>query len=394
MNKLILKPHKELSLGRHPWIFSGAITRVEGNPESGETVEVESFNGDTVALAAFSPSSSIRARVWSFDPNMKINEDFFRGKITEALKARKSFINDKNTNAYRLVYGEADLLPGLIADKYENYIVIQILSSGTEKWRETIVEILAETVKPAGIYERSDMEVRKLEGLEPRSGHLWGKEPGETITIVENGLKYLIDIKTGQKTGFFLDQRSNRLRVREFAAGKKILDAYSYTGGFAMNAFASGAKFITVIESSVEALSLLEANAALNGFEKEKLDIRHGNVFELFRKFRDEGRKYDMIILDPPKFAPTASSLDSALRGYKDINLLAMKLLTPGGILFTFSCSGAMNIIRFIEMLGYAATDAGIDSRIIEILSQAPDHPISPVFPESSYLKGCILKIN
>jgi 23S rRNA (cytosine1962-C5)-methyltransferase len=394
MNKLILKPGKELSLGRHPWIFSGAIARVEGEPESGETVQVQSFRGDAIAFAAFSPSSSIRARVWSFNPDEKIDEDFFRRRITGALKARDSFINDKNTNAYRLIYSEADLFPGLIADKYENYVVIQILSSGPEKWRETIVKMLAETVNPAGIYERSDIEVRKLEGLEPRSGHLWGNEPEEKITIVENGLKYLIDIKTGQKTGFFLDQRSNRLRVREFAAGKKILDAYSYTGGFTMNALAAGAESVTAIESSAEALSLLEVNAALNGFEKEKLEIRQGNVFELFRKFRDEGRKFDMIILDPPKFAPTVSSLDSAIRGYKDINLLAMKLLTPGGILFTFSCSGAMNIIRFIDMLGYAAADAGIDARIIEILSQAPDHPISPVFPESSYLKGCILKIN
>jgi len=394
MNKLILKLGKELSLGRHPWIFSGAIARVEGEPESGETVQVQSFRGDAIAFAAFSPSSSIRARVWSFNPDEKIDEDFFRRRITGALKARDSFINDKNTNAYRLIYSEADLFPGLIADKYENYLVIQILSSGPEKWRDTIVKMLVETVNPAGIYERSDMEVRKLEGLEPRSGHLWGNEPDEKITIVENGLKYLIDIKTGQKTGFFLDQRSNRLRVREFAAGKKILDAYSYTGGFTMNALAAGAESVTAIESSVEALSLLEANAALNGFDKKELEIKQGNVFELFRKFRDEGRKFDMIILDPPKFAPTVSSLDSAIRGYKDINLLAMKLLTPGGILFTFSCSGAMNIIRFIDMLGYAAADAGIDARIIEILSQAPDHPISPVFPESSYLKGCILKIN
>jgi len=383
-----------MSLGRHPWIFSGAVARVEGEPESGETIQVQSFRGDAIAFAAFSPSSSIRARVWSFNPDEKIDEDFFRRRITGALKARDSFINDKNTNAYRIVYSEADLLPGLIADKYENYVVIQILSSGPEKWRETIVKILVETVNPAGIFERSDMEVRKLEGLEPRSGHLWGEEPEEKIAIVENGLKYLINIKTGQKTGFFLDQRSNRLRVREFAAGKKILDAYSYTGGFTMNALAAGAESVTAIESSAEALSLLEANAALNGFDKKELEIKQGNVFELFRKFRDEGRKFDMIILDPPKFAPTVSSLDSAIRGYKDINLLAMKLLTPGGILFTFSCSGAMNIIRFIEMLGYAATDAGIDARIIEILSQAPDHPISPVFPESSYLKGCILKIN
>jgi len=394
MNKLILKLGKELSLGRHPWIFSGAIARVEGEPESGETVQVQSFRGDAIAFAAFSPSSSIRARVWSFNPDEKIDQDFFRRRITGALKARDSFINDKNTNAYRLIYSEADLFPGLIADKYENYLVIQILSSGPEKWRDTIVKMLVETVNPAGIYERSDMEVRKLEGLEPRSGHLWGNEPDEKITIVENGLKYLIDIKNGQKTGFFLDQRSNRLRVREFAAGKKILDAYSYTGGFTMNALAAGAESVTAIESSVEALSLLEANAALNGFDKKELEIKQGNVFELFRKFRDEGRKFDMIILDPPKFAPTVSSLDSAIRGYKDINLLAMKLLTPGGILFTFSCSGAMNIIRFIDMLGYAAADAGIDARIIEILSQAPDHPISPVFPESSYLKGCILKIN
>jgi 23S rRNA (cytosine1962-C5)-methyltransferase len=394
MNKLILKPHKELSLGRHPWIFSGAIARVEGDPESGETVEVESYNGDTIALAAFSPSSSIRARVWSFDPNEKIDEDFFRRRITGAFRARDSFINDKNTNAYRIVYSEADLLPGLIADKYDNYIVIQILSSGAEKWRDTIVKILAEIIKPAGIFERSEIDVRKLEGLEPRTGCLWGTEPEEKITIVENGLKYVIDIKAGQKTGFYLDQRSNRFRVREFAAEKKILDAYSYTGGFAMNCLAAGAESVSVIESSAEALSLLETNVSLNGFGKKGLEVRQGNASELFRKFRDEGRKFDMIILDPPKFAPTVASLDSAVRGYKDINLLAMKLLTPGGVLFTFSCSGAMNIIRFIEMLGYAATDAGIDAQIIEFLSQAPDHPISPVFPESFYLKGCILKIS
>lgn len=392
--RLILKPGKELSLGRHPWIFSGAVARVEGDPESGETVTVQSFSGDIIAAAAFSPSSSIRARVWSFKADENIDEDFFRRRITDAVQARDSLIDREKTNAYRIINGEADMLPGLIADKYNDYIVIQVLSSGPERWRDTIMKTIAEVIKPEGIYERSDTEVRKLEGLEPRSGHLWGKKPEGKLKILENGLKFAIDIATGQKTGFFLDQRLNRFRVRAFAKDKTVLDAYSYTGGFTLNALAAGAVSITAIETSAEALSLLKENISLNGFDENKLETKHGNVFEILRKFRDEGRKFDMIILDPPKFAPTVSSLERAMRGYKDINLLAMKLLSPGGTLFTFSCSGAMNIIRFIDMLGYAAADAGIDARIIEILSQAPDHPISPVFPESSYLKGCILRIN
>jgi 23S rRNA (cytosine1962-C5)-methyltransferase len=394
MHKLILKPGKELSLGKHPWIFSGAIARIEGEPQSGETVQVLSFKENPICLAAYSPKSSIRARVWSYNPEDEIDEKFFRRRIETAVNIRKSITTPADTNAMRLIYSEADLLPGLIADKYDEYIVVQLLSAGVEKWRDVLMNILGETLRPRGIYERSDLEVRKLEGLEQRTGIISGEVPEEKIPIVENNLKFLVDIRAGQKTGFYLDQRINRSRVRQLSEGKRVLDTYCYTGGFSLNALAGGAGSITAIDSSMEALELLEENATLNGFDKKALDIWQGNAFEVLRKFRDEKRNFDLIILDPPKFAPAASALESALRGYKDINLLAMKLLSSGGILVTFSCSGVLNLIRFIEMLGYAAKDAGVNARILEILSQSPDHPISPVFPESSYLKGCIVRID
>lgn len=394
MNKIILKPGKELSLGRHPWIFSGAIARIEGEPQSGETVRILSFKENPICLAAYSPVSSIRARAWSFNPDETIDEDFFGRRIENALNYRKTFAGNIKTNAERLVYSEADFMPGLVVDKYNEYLVVQFLSAGAEKWRDILISILNDKLQPKGIYERSDSEVRKLEGLEPRTGKVAGEIPEEKIMIEENDLKFLVDIKNGQKTGFFLDQKMNRNRIRQIAGGKRVLDVYCYSGGFSLNALATGAKSLTAIDSSLEALELLEENTSLNGFDKNTLDIWQGNAFEILRKFRDEKRNFDMIILDPPKFAPTVSSLESALRGYKDINLLAMKLLSAGGILVTFSCSGALNINRFIEMLGYAAKDSAVNARIIEILSQSPDHPISPVFPESSYLKGCIVRID
>lgn len=394
MIRLILKPGKEKSLGRHPWIFSGAVARLDGEPQSGETVEVCTFSGEPFALAAFSPASNIRARIWSFDCDDKIDEDFFSRRIENAIEARKTVVFPAETNAVRLIYGESDLLPGLIVDRYGDYLVIQFLSAGAEKWRQAVINTLNSIIKPLGIYDRSDVEVRKLEGLELHKGIISGDLPKGKTEIVENGLRFLIDIENGQKTGFYLDQRSNRFRLRQMVFGKNVLDAYSYTGGFTLNALCGEASTVTVIDSSRETLELLEENAVLNGFDKNSLDIWQGNVFDLLRKFRDENRKFDVVILDPPKFAPTAASLESALRGYKDINLLAMKLLTPGGILFTFSCSGALNAVRFIEMTGYAAKDAGVNARITEILTQAPDHPISPVFPESFYLKGCIARID
>lgn len=387
---MFLKPGREKSLlRRHPWIFSGAIQRVEDEPESGGTVDVFSSNGDFLARAAYSPHSQIRARVWTF-ADEAVDADFLRGRIRSSIDKRRAFGIQRSTDAFRLIHAESDGVPGLIVDRYGDVLVLQSLTAGSEFWKETIADILLEETGLQTIYERSDADVRELEGLQSRTGILRGTTPDSPIAIHEHGLNFLVDLVSGHKTGFYLDQRANRLRVRELAQGREVLDCFCYTGGFTVNALAGGAKSVLSVDSSAEALELVGRNIASNGLPAERHARREGDAFQLLRRFRDEGRSFDMVILDPPKFAPTAAQAEKASRGYKDINLLAFKLLRPGGILVTFSCSGGVDAALFQKIVAAAALDAGAEAQIMELLAQAADHPVALNFPEGAYLKGAV----
>ena len=311
-----------------------------------------------------------------------LGEHFLEKRITTSIERRAGLKESENTDALRLIYGEADGIPGVVVDQYANTLVMQLLSAGAEKFRTEIIEILAELCKPEQIYERSDVEIRTLEGLQPREGLAWGKPMDHAIEINENGLKYLVDVTEGQKTGFYIDQRRNRQKVYEFAKDKQVLNCFCYTGGFTLNALAGGAASVTSVDSSGPALEQLKQNVNLNGLDESKSEIIEGDVFTLLRKFRDQARSFDMIVLDPPKFAPTISQAEKASRAYKDINLLAIKLLKPGGLLVTFSCSGGVSRDLFQKIVAGAALDASVDLRIVDQLSQSPDHPVLVSFPE------------
>lgn len=390
--RLILKDGRQKSLlRRHPWVFSGAIARVEGEPQTGVTVAVQDAHGEFMALAAYSPASQIRARVWSWSPEELPDADFFRQRIQQSVLLRQPLLAE--TNAVRLVHAESDGLPGLVVDQFGDVLVVQLLSAGAEFWRQQIVEGLAALPGVETIYERSDAEVRRLEGLVERSGLLWGRQAPEPVQIRENGLEYQVSIEGGQKTGFYLDQRANRLQLRQQAAGRHAMDCFSFTGGFAINALQGGAASVTLVESSEEALALAESNLALNGFTQEKYELVQADVFQQLRKYRDAGRSFDLIVLDPPKFAPTRKQVQQAARGYKDINLLAFKLLNPGGLLYTFSCSGGVDAPLFRQIVAGAALDAGVQAQVVNRLHQDSDHPVALNFPEGEYLKGLVCRI-
>jgi 23S rRNA (cytosine1962-C5)-methyltransferase len=390
---VILKPGREKSLlRRHPWIFSGAIQQADSNIAPGSTVNLLSSDKQFLARASYSPHSQIRARVWTFDSNETVDAAFFRHKIRAATISRSISQVASQSNAYRLIYAESDRIPGLIVDRYDDVLVLQSLTAGSEYWKETLADLLMEETGLSSLYERSDADVRELEGLAPKIGSLRGDLSSFVFPITEHNLQFFINIQSGHKTGSYLDQRANHLRVRELAKDKDVLDCFCYTGGFTLNALAGGAKSVLSVDSSGDALELCRQNIALNYLPADRHTALKGDVFQLLRKFRDENRSFDMIILDPPKFAPTAAHADKATRAYKDINLLAFKLLRAGGILVTFSCSGGVDAALFQKIVAGSALDAGAnaEAQIIEHLSQAADHPISLHFPESAYLKGLI----
>lgn len=390
MPSLILKPGREKSvLRRHPWVFSGAVQRVDEEPASGGTLDVLSSNGDFLARASYSPHSQIRARVWTFNDE-PVDKDFFYRRIKSAIHARDTWHLTPDTSAFRLIHAESDGIPGLIVDRYADVLVLQSLTAGSEYWKETIADILLEETGLQTIYERSDVDVRELEGLTPSVGTLRGSTIHSPLTIVEYGLKFLVDIEHGHKTGFYLDQRINRYRVGELARDRDVLNCFCYTGGFTVHALAGGAKSVASVDSSAEALALGRENVSLNGLPVERSEWIEADVFQMLRKFRDQNRSFDLIILDPPKFASTVAQVEKAARGYKDINLLAFKLLRPNGILVTFSCSGGVDAALFQKIVAGAALDAGVDAQIIEHLSQSPGHPVALNFPEGAYLKGLV----
>ena len=387
---ITLNPNREKSLlRRHPWIFAGAIHHVDETHASGSTVDLISSEGHFLARASYSPVSKIRARVWTFIDE-PVDREFFRKRIQAAIAQRETFNVQHFSNAYRLIHAESDGIPGLIVDRYADVLVLQSLTAGSEFWKETIADLLVEETGIQNIYERSDADVRELEGLTPVTGILRGAIDDLRLTIDEYNLKFYVDIEHGHKTGFYLDQRHNRHRVGEFSKDRDVLNCFCYTGGFSIHALANGAKSVLSVDSSADALALLEENIALNNLPADRHTSREGDVFQLLRKFRDENRSFDMIILDPPKFAPTAAHAEKASRAYKDINLLAFKLLRHGGILFTYSCSGGIDAALFQKIVASAALDAGADATIIEHLSQGSDHPVSLHFPEGAYLKGLV----
>jgi 23S rRNA (cytosine1962-C5)-methyltransferase len=362
-----------------------------GNPGAGDTVEIRDASGQPVARAAYSPASQIRARVWSFDGEEAVDAGFFRARIERALALREALPARRHTNAMRLVHGESDGLPGLIVDRYADVLVAQFLAAGVERWRDPILDLLSELTACEAIFERSDAEVRKLENLAQRVGFARGNRNASRCPIVEYGLNFHVDVEQGQKTGFFLDQRENRQRLRALAGGREVLDGFSYTGGFAIAALAGGAQRVTAIESSAAALEVARENLAANPFDASRVEFVQGDVFSQLRTLRDRAARFQMVILDPPKFAPTAAQARNAARAYKDINLLAFKLLAPGGLLATFSCSGGVSPQLFQSIVAGAALDAGVDAKIIERFSAAADHPVALEFPEGDYLKGLLL---
>ena len=391
---IILKPGREKSLlRRHPWIFSGAIHHADVNIAFGSTVDLLSSEKHFLARASYSPTSQIRARVWTFEDE-PVDKEFFRKRIRKAIDTRYTLFDSHSSDSLRLIYAESDGIPGLIVDRYKDVLVLQSLTTGTEYWKETFADLLLEETGLSTMYERSDADVRELEGLEPKTGVLRGTLSAPIFPIIENNLQFNINLAGGHKTGFYLDQRKNRLRVRELAKDRDVLDCFCYTGGFSINALAGGAKTVLSVDSSSAALELCKDNIALNDLDMSRHTSIEGDVFQLLRKFRDEARSFDMIILDPPKFAPTSAHAEKAARAYKDINLLAFKLLCPNGILVTFSCSGGIDAGLFQKIVAGSALDAGVDALILEYLSQGVDHPVSVHFPEGMYLKGlvCIKK--
>jgi 23S rRNA (cytosine1962-C5)-methyltransferase len=391
---LYLKKGRDKSVRQHhPWIFSGAIERMQGSPGLGETVEIFSSEGEWLAWAAYSQNSQINARIWSWDKNDSIGREFFKTRLCRAVELRAALIPQGETDAFRLVHAESDGLPGLVVDRYADVLVIQCLSAGIELWLKELVELLVELTGCEQVYERSDVDVRRLEGLPERVGALCGAAPTEPLIISENGLLFKVDILHGQKTGFYIDQRHNRQRVGALAQGRRVLNCFCYSGGFSIYALAGGASQVVSIDSSHEALLLAGENYLINHLGIEQSDWIEGDVFHELRLLRDRAQSFDAIILDPPKFAPTAAQAERAARGYKDINLLAFKLLRPGGLLFTFSCSGGISADLFQKIVAGAALDAGVDARIVEHLAQGPDHPVALNFPEGAYLKGLVCQV-
>jgi 23S rRNA (cytosine1962-C5)-methyltransferase len=396
--KVVLKRGREKPvLNRHPWIFSGAIKNIEGECADGDIVTVVDSWGNFLAQGYLNRRSQITVRLLSWMEEETIDRGFFRHWLEQAIAIRRPLQKDPTTNAYRLVNAESDFLPGLVVDRYNEYLVTQFLTLGIEKWKGEIVSLLGELLPSRGIYERSDVDVREKEGLLPATGLLAGQERPALVHILENGHRFIVDIKQGHKTGFYLDQRENRQKLARndepYCRGKTVLNCFAYTGAFAVYAAGAGARKVVNVESSAEALKLAQRNMALNDFDGRDDEYVEGDVFHVLRQYRDEGRSFDLIVLDPPKFAHSQSQVQAACRGYKDINLLAMQMLRSGGILYTFSCSGSISPDLFQKVVFGASVDAGRDVQIIEKLTQGFDHPILLSFPESEYLKGFICRV-
>ncbi len=393
--RLYLKPGHDRPVRRHhPWVFSGALGRLEGAVEDGGLIEVFAFEGEWLARGVLNRRSQILVRLLTWDPEEAVDEAFWRRRLERAWRARCALRLEEQTTAYRVVFAESDGLPGLIVDRYHDFLVLQALTLGIERWKPVLVSLLQELLHPRGIYERSDVDVREKEGLAPQCGILAGEMPPPRLMIHEHGHRFYVDVMRGHKTGFYLDQRENRRRAASYLAGAaEVLNAFSYTGAFAVYALAAGARYVVNVDTSAEALALAAENLRLNGFGEDRFENIEGDAFDILRRCYKEGRRFDAVILDPPKFAYSRAHLDRAARGYKDINLQAMRLIRPGGVLITFSCSGLVSPELFQKIVFAAAEDAGREVQILEKLSHPPDHPIRLAFPESEYLKGLVCRV-
>lgn len=382
---------------RHPWIFSGAIKAVKGNPEDGDILKLVSTNDQFLGRGYWNSQSQIQVRVLSWEEHELIDQDFWRRRLLRAIESRPLAKNP--AKACRLVNAENDFLPGLVVDRYGDWLVLQALTLGIERRKTVITELLVELFQPKGIYERSDVDVRKREGLDERSGVLWGVMPPDRVEIEENGLRMLVDIQRGHKTGAYLDQQVNRAMLGEWIshqpnrADMTVLNTFSYTGAFSVAAKAAGAGRAISLDSSADALAIAQENFRLNGLAVDEADFVEGDVFNVLRQYREQEQKFDLIILDPPKFAQSARQVERAARGYKDINLLAFQLLNPGGWLWTFSCSSAINPDLFQKIVFGALEDSKREAQIVQHLHAAPDHPIALTFPEGEYLKGLVCRV-
>lgn len=391
---ITLKPAREKSVKRrHPWIFSGAIQHVQGEPQAGETVAVYSADKVLLGVGAYSPLSQIRVRLWSFEAQ-DVDQAFLTSRIARAYEKRVALGIVDQTNAYRVIAAESDGLPGLIVDRYDGWLVCQFVSVGAERVKAEIIEGLRNLPDVKGIYDRSDVEVRKKEGLEQTTGVLWGAAPPQHIRVHENGVKFLVDVISGHKTGFYLDQRDNRLAVSQYAEKAEVLNCFAYTGGFGLAALHGGATHVTNLEDVGAMLEMVNENVAFNAFDPARCSNEKANVFKRLREYVETGKQFDLIVLDPPKFAESQSRLKGACRGYKDINRLAFLCLKPGGMLFTFSCSGLMKLDLFQKVVADAAIDAQCDVQLLRWLGQSSDHPVDMSIPETQYLKGLILRKN
>lgn len=394
MIDVILKKGRDKSARDfHPWLFSGAIDSVGGRPQPGEIVRVLDDSKSFVAFGYYNLASQIRVRLLEWNEDHPVDETWWRERIAQAVQGRRTLAAGTDTDSYRLIFGEADFLPGLIVDKYADFLVVQSLTAGIEAVREVVIDALVEILKPVGIYEKSDAELRRLEKIEPHVGWIYGASGADVVAIRENGLLFNVSISGGQKTGFYFDQRDNRRIAAAYAEGLEVLDCFSYTGAFSVYALSRNAASVTLIDASDTSLAMARDNVALNNLKTASAAYVKGDAFTVLREYRDAGRTFDMVIIDPPKFAPSKTHLKKALKGYKEINMLAMSVVRPGGLMVTFSCSGVVTADTLKMVLLWASLDVGRQVQYLHTLSHGVDHPRLVSFPESEYLKGFVCRI-
>jgi len=381
-------------LQRHPWVFSGAIEQVKGKPANGDIGRLLNAKGGFMAYGFYNDQSRVALRLLEWDENIAVDDEWFRRKVALAVAGRSDILADGSTNTCRLIFSESDYLPGLIVDKYAGHLAVQVLTSGMENVMPVIIDELQRLLNPESIFDKSDASSREHEGLQTSNVSLTLNSPPENVVVKENNIIYNINIAEGQKSGFYCDQRDNRKLLANYAKGKKVLDCFSYTGGFTLNSLQNGAASVTSVDSSALAIETLRENIKLNNFDADKHISIQSDVNKQLRVFREQDEKFDIIILDPPKYAPSRSALDRASRAYKDLNRLAMLLLNNGGLLATFSCSGAMNMETFKQVLAWAALDAGKQVQFINQFCQPEDHPVRASFPEGEYLKGLLCRVS
>jgi 23S rRNA (cytosine1962-C5)-methyltransferase len=393
MNKIILNKGKDKAAWQlHPWVFSGAINKKEGKIQNGDIVSVYNCDDEFIAYGVYNNTSRVAVRLLEWNPANKIDENWWRVRVQKAVQNRRHLLTENN-DSVRLIFAEADFLPGLIADKYADFISIQVHAAGVENVKNIIVDELVKLLSPKGIYERSDLKSREHEGLADTNGLLWGETPPEFVDMVENGIHYKVNIIDGQKSGFYCDQRENRYLTAQYAKGKRMLDCFCYSGGFTLNALREDVREVVAVDSSALAIETLKNNIIHNGFDATKYKAVQSDVNKYLRTLGEQGEKFDVIVLDPPKYAPSRSTLEKASRAYKDLNRRGLMLLESGGLLATFSCSGAMDIETFKQVIAWAALDAGKEIQFIRQFSQPEDHPVRASFSEGEYLKGLLVRV-